>query len=159
MAQKGPEYYVLAARFADGQSSGKAYSQAERLAFQTDAKGVDLGTGCNKLHLKGPMVMIPRVTYPQSVNGSGYTPYTYNLLPWTSAMANMTVTIQAAWTDSKTGNFALSQARENVLPGGQLPASFAKRAAVSGSNQTRTTGSLYGSTAYYGNPAAAYTYK
>lgn len=36
MAQTGPEPYVLAARFTDEQSSGKAYSQAESLAFHTD---------------------------------------------------------------------------------------------------------------------------
>ena len=36
MAQTGPEPYVLAARFTDEQSSSKAYSKAERLAFQTD---------------------------------------------------------------------------------------------------------------------------
>ena len=37
MAQTGPEPYVLAARFTDERPSGKAYSQAERLAFQTDS--------------------------------------------------------------------------------------------------------------------------
>ena len=35
MAQTESEPYVLAARFTDEKPSGKAYSQAERLVFQT----------------------------------------------------------------------------------------------------------------------------
>jgi len=124
------------------------------LAVANSATGTDVGTGCNKLHLVGPMLLFPRVTMPASYSTSGYSGYRFNLLKWDKAMAGLKLTVQAAWSDSSTSRFALSQAREATLPSG-LPGPAPQRLAIYNYSKTSTTG--FGPyNYYYMNPAFAY---
>jgi hypothetical protein len=125
------------------------------LAVQNSVPGVDVGTGCNKLHLVGPMVLAPTVTMPASYTTSGYSAYRYNWIPWQPAFANVKLTVQAAWSDSSTNRFALSQAREAKLPSG-LPGPAPARLAVYNYNKTSATGNGPYTTYVY-NPAFCYS--
>jgi len=120
--------------------------------------GVDLGTGCNRLHLKGPMILRPMMTMPRSYSTSGQSEYRQEFIPWVAAMANLKITSQGAWTDSVTNRFSLTQAREMTLPAG-LPKPAPKRMhTYQYSSSTATTGrGPYNN--YYYNPAMAYTTK
>jgi len=125
------------------------------IAFANDTTGLDLGTGCNKLHLKGPILLRPRTTMPSAYSTSGYSGYRFDLIKWTKAMAGLQVTVQAAWSDSSTNNFALSQARQATLPS-SLPGPAPQRLAIYNYNKTSTTG--FGPyTTYVYNPAFAYS--
>jgi len=91
---------------------------------------------------------------PASYSTSGYSGYRFNLLKWDKAMAGLKLTVQAAWSDSSTSRFALSQAREATLPSG-LPGPAQQRLAIYTYSKTSTTG--FGPyNYYYMNPAFAY---
>jgi len=128
------------------------------LAFANDTTGLDLGTGCNKLHLKGPMLLFPRVTMPSTYSSSGYSGYQFRLVPWIAAMSGLQVTVQAAWADSSTNRFALSQGRQATLPSG-LPGPAPQRIhTYQYQSPTATTG--FGPyNYYYMNPATAWETK
>jgi hypothetical protein len=128
------------------------------LSFATNDTGVDIGTGCNKLHLSGPVILRPTVTMPRSYSSSGYSAYRQEFIPWDPAMANLKVTVQGAWTDSVTSQLGLTQAREATLPA-SLPKPAPKRMNLyQYSSPTAATG--YGPyNYYYMNPAMAYTTK
>ncbi len=125
------------------------------LAVANNTTGADVGTGCNKLHLVGPLLLFPTVTMPSSYSTSGYSAYRFNLLKWEQAMSGLKLTVQAAWSDSSTSRFALSQAAEATLPPG-LPSPAPKRMAIYNYTKTSTTG--FGPyNYYYMNPAFAYS--
>ncbi len=128
------------------------------LAFATNNNGVDLGTGCNKFHLSGPVLLRPTMTMPRTYNANGFSAYRQEFIPWVSAMANLTLAAQGAWTDSVTNRFNLTQAIEATLPAG-LPNPAPKRMhTYQYQGPTLTTG--YGPyNYYYMNPALAYTTK
>jgi len=128
------------------------------IAFSTNNTGVDLGTGCNKLHLQGPMILRPTMTMPSTYSTSAFSAYRLEFIPWVSAMANLTIVAQGAWTDSVTNRFALTQAREAILPA-SLPQPAPKRIhTYQYSSPTASTG--FGPyNYYYMNPALAYTAK
>lgn len=128
------------------------------LAFATDNNGVDLQTGCNKLHLKGPLIIRPRMTMPRTYSTSGFSEYKLEFIPWVSAMANVAVALQAAWTDSVTKRFALTQAFEATLPAALPGPAPLRMHTYQYQGLTLTTG--YGPyNYYYMNPAMAYTAK
>jgi hypothetical protein len=125
------------------------------LALSNNTAGVDLGTGCNKLHLVAPIVAVPRVTMPSSYSTSGYSGYKFSWIKWQNGFASVKVTVQAAWADSSTNAFALSQAVENTLPSGP-PGPAPMRMAIYNYNKTSATGSgPYNY--YYMNPAFCYS--
>ncbi|MHC4899876.1 MAG: hypothetical protein ACYTGW_22520 [Planctomycetota bacterium] len=126
------------------------------ITFENDPAGVDMGTGCNKLHVKGPMVVVPMTTFPSQINNSGYTGYAETFVPWEPGLANLKATVQGAWTDSKTSAFNLTQAAEVTLPPA-APVPLPKRMANYNYNGTSTTGSTTSSYVY--NPVFAYTTK
>lgn len=130
------------------------------IAFANDTKGIDLNTGCNKLHLKGPMLLRPRVSLPSSYSSSGYSGYRFDLVPWKNVFAGLQLTLQTAWADSSTNNLNLSQARQAILPS-MLPEKEQQRSYTYHYNgATATTGfGPYGGSTYYYNPAFAYTTK
>jgi len=128
------------------------------LSFATDDTGIDLGTGCNKLHLKGPMILQPVMTMPRAYSIYGYSEYRLEFIPWDSSMANLKITAQAAWTDSVTKKFNLTQAHEATLPSG-LPQPAPKRMHTY-QYQSPSAATGYGPyNYYYMNPAMAYTTK
>ena len=96
--------------------------------FQTDQTGFDLGTGCNRLHINGRVVLVPLRTLPKAVDGTGYSGLVDFLFPWDVGFANVKVICQAAWDDSASGRFALTQAREITLPVAPPPSVIAARA-------------------------------
>ncbi len=86
------------------------------VAFKTNVAGLNLQTGCNKLHVKGPMLLIPLKTFPKWINANGYTGQFFIDAPWQAAFGSTLMIVQAAWADSVTGRFALSQAHQFNLP-------------------------------------------
>ncbi|MCB9869944.1 MAG: hypothetical protein H6837_08815 [Planctomycetes bacterium] len=84
--------------------------------FSTNQTGVDIGTGCNRLHINGPMLLQFFMTPPLSAQSNSYSGYRYLVWPWQTAFAGFKVVGQAAWTDSVSGSLNLSQASENTLP-------------------------------------------
>jgi len=130
------------------------------VSLKAHETGVDMGTGCNKLHVTAPMYLFPRMTFPKSANGSGYTGYRYYFIPWDASLANVTTVWQGAWDDSVTGAFNLTQAREFITPGGPPKAASAKIHTYQ-YNPTGTPGNgpYGGSSYYYMNPAWRYSAK
>jgi hypothetical protein len=120
--------------------------------FGTNAIGVDIGTGCNRLHINGPMFLQSFMVAPASVYNNGYSGYSPLAWPWLSAFANLKVTMQAAWTDSTTGGLGLTQAREATLPASAPPVRAALRSAIFSYNG----GSALGPWLYEANPALRY---
>ena len=127
--------------------------------FTTNDTGIDVGTGCNKLHMTGPIVLSPRITMPKQYSTSGYSGYPFFLFPWDVGFANLKVIGQAAWDDSVTGKFNLTQAYERTLPGAPPPKEFAKRDSIF-AYKTSTgipASAQYGPYPYYyANPAFCY---
>ncbi|MCA8954772.1 MAG: hypothetical protein KDC87_01790 [Planctomycetes bacterium] len=126
------------------------------IAFAKNDTGVNLNTGCNNLHLVGPMVTIPMVTFDKASNTSGYTGYYFQLIPWSSSMANLSFTMQGAWTETSSNRLALTQAYNVTLPAAGPPLKNAKRASCDYYNNTNATGTY--STSYIYNPVFCYTY-
>ncbi|MCA8957236.1 MAG: hypothetical protein KDC87_14265, partial [Planctomycetes bacterium] len=110
------------------------------IAFAKNDTGVDLNTGCNRLHLVGPMVMVPMVTFPKSVNTSGYTGYFFQLIPWSASLANLELAFQGGWHETQYNKLALTQAYYLKLPAAAPPQNNAKRANCDTYNSTNTTG-------------------
>lgn len=127
------------------------------LALKSDMTGVDLGTGCYKLHVMAPLALVPMVTLPASVNTSGYSGYRLRFIPWKNSLAGITITGQAAWNDSATNQFKLTRAYERTTAPVVLPPTAEKRVQLYAySSPTATTAQgLSGSYTY--NPAFAYT--
>jgi hypothetical protein len=125
------------------------------LSLMPNVAGYDLGTGCNKLHVMAPMILIPRVTMPSSYSTSGYSGYRLNFVKWNPAFASATAVVQAAWADSSTNALGLSQARQAVLPSGP-PGPPPERLAVYNYNKTSATGNGPYTTYTY-NPAFCYS--
>jgi len=122
-------------------------------AVGNDAKGVDVSTGCNMLHLKGQFVFMDFfTTLPQQYSTSGYSGYRYTIFPWMKQMASLKLTVQAAWADSKTNGFRLSQAAEITFPNAAPPPLRHGGHAYSATATTLN----YRSTSYYYNPALRY---
>jgi hypothetical protein len=121
-------------------------------SYGNDPKGVDVFTGCNMLHLKTIVLMDTLTTMPQSINSSGYSGYREMFFPWLPQMASLKLTLQAAWADSKTNGFRLSQAAEITFPNGMPP----PRRYAGHSYSTTTTVLNYRSTSYLYNPALRY---
>jgi hypothetical protein len=127
------------------------------MGFNTVTAGVDVGTGCNKFHISGPMFLFPMATPPASVQASAYTGYRLNFIPWEKSLANVTAIMQGVWTDSKTNKLQLTQAREFTTPAG-FPGPPPKRNQTYHSTRTNATG--FGPyNIYWANPAFAYGLK
>lgn len=124
--------------------------------FQTNKAGLDIGTGCNRLHISGPMLVHTHMVPPKSVNRSGYSGYKYFVTPWSANMANFKLTMQAAWVDSKSGMMNLSQARELTLPAAAPQSAVAARSAIYQRSGSATVSGPYGTYSY--NPALRYAY-
>lgn len=122
---------------------------------QTNVTGVDLGTGCNKLHALGPYVLQTFITLPKSVRPDAYSGYRYIVVPWNQAFANLKVCMQAGWADSATGKFNMSQAREATLPASAPPSQTTERMAIF-SYATSAPRGPYAEYIY--NPAMRYLY-
>jgi len=159
----GPKYPILNYRSSLYMYHYSYYTAFEApvihaIAFAADNTGVDLGTGCNKLHLKGPMILRTRQTMPRTYSTSAISEYQLEFIPWVSAMANLTLVVQGAWTDSVTNRFALTQALEATLPAA-MPSPAPKRNHIY-QYQSPTAATGYGPyNYYYMNPALAYTTK
>jgi hypothetical protein len=78
--------------------------------------GLDIGTGCNRLHAIGPYVLQTFTTLPRAVDPTGHSGFYDTLVPWSGSYANLKITMQAAWSDSVTRQLNLTQARQVTLP-------------------------------------------
>ncbi len=89
--------------------------------------GIDLGAKCNRLHvdLRKPWVAAFLKTGPP--RSAAATPWTRHTGTWAASMSRLTLYIQGAWTDSKSGAFALTRALEMVLPGGPPPSQLPRQ--------------------------------
>jgi hypothetical protein len=88
------------------------------MGFKADTTGLSLNTGCNNLHISGPMIFTPLKTLPQFMSTSGYSGYQEVFLPWNPAFGGVNLIFQAGWNDSTTGKINLSQARHLITPSG-----------------------------------------
>jgi hypothetical protein len=114
--------------------------------------GVDLGTGCNKLHVGNLAATYGYVTLPQSGNSSGYTGYRYQLIPHNAAYVGIKAVVQGAFADSKDNSFKLTQAYEREIPG-LMPKQNPNRTAVWAYSATATSGNITPSASFFYNPS------
>ncbi len=128
------------------------------VALQNNTTGIDVGTGCNKRHVTGPMILIPMKTLPKIANQYGFSGYLYHYVPWQSVFANVKITVQGAWGDSRTKRLNLTQAVELILPSAP-PRPLPARQTVWAYNKTSTVGNAGPYPYYYYNPAFAYIFK
>ncbi|MCA8955772.1 MAG: hypothetical protein KDC87_06850 [Planctomycetes bacterium] len=96
------------------------------------------------------------LTFPKSVNTSGYTGYFFRLIPWSSSLANQELAFQGGWHETQYNQVALTQAYYLKLPAAAPPRDNAKRASCDTYSTTNTTGVDSASFAY--NPVFCYTY-
>ncbi|MCA8955458.1 MAG: hypothetical protein KDC87_05255 [Planctomycetes bacterium] len=123
--------------------------------FITNPTGVDLGTGCNKLHMQGPMMFQRHVVPPLAVSSTAYSGYDYLVLDWQPLVSGLKMICQAAWDDSKTNAFNLTQAREMELPASPPVDTIARRGMIYTYGSFATQGP-YGD--YFYNPGFRYSY-
>jgi len=126
--------------------------------------GINIGTGCNNLHLGQVLFMTTFMTLPLAINTSvpAYSPYV--TLPLLPAAASLNIMCQGAWADSKTGKLNLTQATGVTIPDMNFSGSPPKRhtvrqyqySATSGWRPTTTTGYSYAN--YYYCPGFRYAY-
>ena len=128
-------------------------------AFSNNVTGFNIfNTGCNNMHVSGPLLLEPRITLPAAANSSGYSGYYDWVFPWDNSYSGQTVTTQAAWTDSVSGKLLLSQARATSMPSAPVTGTAVRNFCYSSSSATATTGSYstyYQSTGFY-NPSMCY---
>jgi hypothetical protein len=124
-------------------------------AVQVDVAGLDLGTGCNKLHVKGPLFLVMGYTNPAANSTNGYSGYYETFVPFLNVFRGLDMIGQAAWADSKSGALNLSWAHHIKLPD---PQPAPKRSATYHYIGTNTTG--FGPyTNYPYSPAVCYQKK
>lgn len=92
--------------------------------------GVDLNTGCNRLHISGPIYTVPYQTQPLSRDPRGASDLQTLTFPWSKALAGLTLVMQAAWADSGSGAIGLTQASTAILPQDFSPATIPSRRAT-----------------------------
>ena len=83
--------------------------------------GINLGAKCNRLHVDLTKPWVAAFHTTGSERFAARTPWTRHTGMWTASMSRLTLYIQGAWTDSKSGAFALTRALELVLPGAPPP--------------------------------------
>ncbi len=128
------------------------------VGFQSDTAGVNLNTGCNKLHIKGPMILIPMMTLPKKIYSYGYSGILYQFVPWQPGLAGRKLTVQAAWADSQTKRLNLTQANELTLPA-SAPKPLPERLMVLAYRNSSTIANFTPRPQYFYNPAFAYSHR
>jgi hypothetical protein len=81
-----------------------------------NVKGVDVGALCNRLHLDLSKPYVPLFLKTTQKRGVGISPNIWGRVKWQNAFGGLEIWGQAAWSDSKTGGFSLSQAGRLILP-------------------------------------------
>jgi len=117
-----------------------------------DPIGVDVGTGCNRVHIHGPGLSFTYTAQPLSADPTALSMSPYTVVPWFGALSNARLTVQAGWADSVTGRLSLTQASEVEIPASVPSGEVPKRRMLMqhGSTVTGPSG------AYPYNPALRY---
>ncbi len=128
------------------------------LGIAGSVAGVNLGAKCHKLHVDAtkPMVLIPLRTL--KTNTIGYSGFMAHLLPFSPALGGTPVGVQAAWADSSTKAFSLTQAVHLKLPSSLPPDTLPRRKTSYHYVATGTTG-FFPSTSWIRHPWAQYKKK
>lgn len=99
------------------------------ISLRADPIGVDLGTGCHRLHLRGPILGSLHRSAPSS---HVYTSESHSDIlqrDWSQACSDLEVVGQGAWIDTVTGRLALTAAEHIRLPSAK-PAAFRRKAVL-----------------------------
>jgi hypothetical protein len=118
--------------------------------FATNEFGLGMGTGCNRLHISGAMVLFYVTASAGGVSGTRDL-----VMPWLAAYGNAKLTMQGAWSDSKTGRIGLTQGVVLRLPGHAPPNRLALRSSILESDIVRVQGPF---TRGSHNPGLRYTH-
>ena len=106
--------------------------------------GVDIGTGCYKLHLPQVLFMQTMMTLPKNLSSSGLGGWApYLVFDWVPAvMSGLKVYTQGAWADTATGRLNVTRANILTLPSVQFLSKPPRRASAF-SSPTRPGGLSY----------------
>ena len=85
------------------------------IGFGLNSQGLDIGARCNKLFIDFSK---PVFLQTMKTDSFGITPFQQILTPWRSEFANLELTLQGGWADSKRGEFSLTSAVHVTLPEG-----------------------------------------
>lgn len=129
------------------------------ISLKNDIAGVELGTGCHKLHVAVPMALVPKMTLPVSINSSGYSGYRLQFIPWRDSLAGITISGQGAWLDSVTNQFKLTRAYQATTAPVVLPSVADERLQLYAYNSPTATTAQGFTASYIYNPVFAYTTK
>lgn len=126
------------------------------LGIGSQTLGIDAAARCNKLHVNMnlPYFMIPMRTIKG--NTSNYSGSMGYLVPWEAAMSRFQMHMQAAWVDSVTGAFSLTEPVNLRLPVSLPPSQLPRRKLAYG--YTGAT-SNYVTSSLYAQPYTAYKTK
>lgn len=83
------------------------------------ATGVNVAADCNMLHVDLRQPWTAYFLKTTVKRGVAISPSTTAMMRWKPSLAGLEFWGQAAWTDSRTGNFALSQAGRLIVPARQ----------------------------------------
>ncbi|MHC4078741.1 MAG: hypothetical protein ACYST0_09935 [Planctomycetota bacterium] len=89
--------------------------------------GVDVGARCNRLHVDLAKPFFPIVLNTLKSNTSASSGTMGYLVPWDNAMTRFDLHLQAAWNDSTTSAFSLTEALKITLPDGLPPDELPRR--------------------------------
>jgi len=128
------------------------------LGLAGSTAGVSISARCNNLHVDLSQPFFPMMFNTIKGNTSGYSGSMGYLVPWESSMARVQLHLQAAWNDSTTGAFSLTEAAKLTLPDGLPPEELPRRKMAYAYPSTAAT-AVSVTTSAYAHPYAQYLTK